>query len=39
LELANWIGFGVWLVIGLVVYFGYSRKRSLLGKVEGSGEN
>ncbi len=35
LELANWIGFGVWLVIGLVVYFGYSRKRSLLGgKVE-----
>jgi basic amino acid/polyamine antiporter, APA family len=35
LELANWIGFGVWLVIGLVVYFGYSRKRSLLG---GKGE-
>ncbi len=30
LELANWIGFGVWLVIGLVVYFGYSRKRSKL---------
>jgi amino acid transporter len=39
LELANWIGFGVWLVIGLVVYFGYSRKRSLLGKAEGNGEN
>lgn len=39
LELANWIGFGVWLVIGLVVYFGYSRKRSLLGKAEGFGEN
>lgn len=34
LDLANWIGFGVWLVIGLGVYFGYSRKRSLLGKVE-----
>ncbi len=30
LELSNWIGFGVWLVIGLLVYFGYSRKRSLL---------
>ncbi len=30
LELTNWIGFGVWLVIGLLVYFGYSRKRSLL---------
>ena len=30
LELANWIGFGVWLLIGLVVYFGYSRKRSKL---------
>jgi amino acid transporter len=32
LEVSNWIGFGVWLVIGLGVYFGYSRKRSLLRK-------
>jgi hypothetical protein len=30
LELSNWIGFGVWLLIGLIVYFTYSRKRSLL---------
>lgn len=28
----TWIAFGVWLVIGLVVYFGYSRKHSLLSK-------
>ena len=32
LEISNWIGFGVWLLIGLGVYFGYSRRRSLLGK-------
>jgi amino acid transporter len=27
----NWIGFGVWLAVGLVIYFGYSYKRSRLG--------
>ncbi|CAN7346021.1 amino acid permease [Pseudoduganella sp. LjRoot289] len=26
----TWIAFGIWLVIGLVVYFGYARSRSLL---------
>ncbi|MFM2134960.1 MAG: hypothetical protein RL021_360 [Bacteroidota bacterium] len=26
----NWIGFGAWLVVGLVIYFGYSYKRSKL---------
>lgn len=30
LGVSNWIGFGIWLVIGLVVYFGYSYKRSRL---------
>jgi basic amino acid/polyamine antiporter, APA family len=30
LELSNWIGFGSWLLIGLVIYFGYSRKHSRL---------
>lgn len=30
LEISNWIGFGIWLLIGLVVYFSYSRKRSNL---------
>jgi amino acid transporter len=30
LEISNWIGFGIWLLIGLVVYFSYSRKRSKL---------
>ncbi len=28
----NWIGFGVWLLIGLVVYFGYSYRNSALAK-------
>lgn len=26
----NWIGFGIWLVIGLVIYFTYSLKNSNL---------
>jgi hypothetical protein len=26
----NWARFGIWLVVGLVIYFGYSRKRSKL---------
>jgi APA family basic amino acid/polyamine antiporter len=32
LELANWLRLIVWLAIGLVIYFSYSRKRSLLHK-------
>ncbi|MEH7083993.1 amino acid permease [Neobacillus drentensis] len=28
----TWISFGVWLVIGLFVYFGYGRKHSTLNK-------
>ncbi|KAF3996888.1 amino acid permease [Glaciimonas immobilis] len=30
LQLLTWIAFGCWLLIGLVVYFGYARSRSLL---------
>lgn len=30
LGVSNWMGFGVWLLIGLIVYFGYSRKNSML---------
>lgn len=30
LKLITWIGFGVWLVIGLLVYFFYGRKHSVL---------
>jgi APA family basic amino acid/polyamine antiporter len=26
----TWVAFGIWLVIGLVIYFGYARHRSLL---------
>ena len=27
----NWLRLGIWLVIGLAVYFGYSRHHSKLG--------
>jgi amino acid transporter len=33
LSLSNWIGFGIWLVVGLLVYFGYSRKHSKLNEI------
>lgn len=32
LNIFNWMWFGVWLLIGLIIYFGYSRKRSKLNK-------
>jgi APA family basic amino acid/polyamine antiporter len=32
LPILNWIRFFVWLVIGLVIYFSYSRSRSTLGR-------
>ena len=31
LGISNWIGFGIWLVVGLVVYFLYGFKHSKLG--------
>jgi APA family basic amino acid/polyamine antiporter len=31
LGISNWMGFGIWLVIGLVVYFLYGFKHSKLG--------
>ncbi len=30
LSVTTWIAFGIWLLIGLVIYFGYARRRSLL---------
>jgi basic amino acid/polyamine antiporter, APA family len=32
LGITNWIRFVIWLVVGMVVYFSYSRKRSKLAK-------
>lgn len=32
LEMENWVRLGIWLAVGLVVYFLYSHKNSLLGK-------
>jgi hypothetical protein len=30
LNISNWIGFGIWMLIGLVVYFTYGIKNSRL---------
>lgn len=32
LGISNWIGFGIWLVIGLIVYFAYGFKNSKLNQ-------
>jgi hypothetical protein len=33
LSVWNWIYFGIWLLLGLVIYFGFSRKNSKLNTV------
>lgn len=38
LKLKTWIGFSVWLIIGLLVYFIYGRKNSVLQNEENSEE-
>lgn len=35
LGITNWERFGIWLVVGLVIYFFYSRKHSRLNFLEG----
>lgn len=34
LGVSNWIGFGIWLIIGLIIYFVYSVKNSKLNTVK-----
>jgi amino acid transporter len=34
LGISNWIGFGIWLVIGLIVYFAYGYRHSKLANPE-----
>ncbi|MES2131125.1 MAG: amino acid permease [Bacteroidota bacterium] len=34
LGVSNWIGFGIWLLVGLLIYFGYSRKHSKLNSAK-----
>jgi basic amino acid/polyamine antiporter, APA family len=34
IDLKNWIGFTIWLVVGLIIYFSYSYKNSKLAKAE-----
>ncbi|WP_028400060.1 amino acid permease [Ectobacillus panaciterrae] len=38
LPAATWMGFGVWLVIGLIIYFSYSKKHSSLNQRENAEE-
>lgn len=33
IELRNWIVFSIWLLLGLLIYFGYSYRNSILNKV------
>jgi len=37
IELKNWIGFVIWLVIGLIIYFTYSYKNSKLASSQQAG--
>jgi hypothetical protein len=30
IDLKNWIGFVIWLIVGLIIYFTYSYKKSKL---------
>jgi hypothetical protein len=34
LGISNWIGFGIWLLVGLLIYFLYSKKNSKLNFVK-----
>jgi len=36
MAVSNWMWFGCWLLIGLVIYFGYSRKNSKLNTIINS---
>jgi APA family basic amino acid/polyamine antiporter len=39
LPLITWIRFGIWLLIGMVIYFAYSRRNSVLQRQLRSGQN
>jgi hypothetical protein len=34
LGLSNWVGFGIWLVFGLLIYFSFGKKHSLLNQTK-----
>ncbi|WP_377268969.1 amino acid permease [Peterkaempfera sp. SMS 1(5)a] len=38
LPVATWWRFGIWMAVGMLVYFGYGRSHSRLGRTPGSAE-
>ncbi|BDU72458.1 amino acid permease [Mesoterricola silvestris] len=36
LPVANWYRLGIWLALGILVYFGYGRRHSVLGRASGA---
>jgi len=34
----NWVRLGVWLIVGLIIYFTYSRHHSVVAKLARSGQ-
>ncbi|HEY1040181.1 MAG TPA: amino acid permease [Bacteroidia bacterium] len=35
---ANWLRLGIWLILGLIIYFGYSKKNSVLNQKKKNNE-
>ncbi|MBF0367698.1 MAG: amino acid permease, partial [Oligoflexia bacterium] len=36
LGIVNWIRFGIWIIVGFIIYFAYGRKHSKLASTSAS---